>query len=172
MASTRLLFRASWPGYEKTAISIEFKYHPTQKVSYRIKRVLIHIFCGHVLELILTGIFDRYLNTYKILRILHEKNIVKFQRPKITSDTWFQTEKDINVRSCYNGSSNEFEDAQDQTPTQVPNHDKFLDAQTTLWWTNVHLDSCSLTIAYTLLPGDHCSLFSLSGCQSDGMLQN
>ena len=28
--------------------------------------------------------------------------------------------------------------------------------------TNVHLDSCSLTIAYTLLPGDHCSLLSLS----------
>ena len=40
--------------------------------------------------------------------------------------------------------------------------------------TNVRLDSCSLTIAYTLLPGDHCSLLSLSlsGCQSDGMLQN
>ena len=28
--------------------------------------------------------------------------------------------------------------------------------------TNVRLDSCSLTIAYTLLPGDHCSLLSLS----------
>ena len=28
--------------------------------------------------------------------------------------------------------------------------------------TNAHLDSCSLTIAYTLLPGDHCSLLSLS----------
>ena len=42
-------------------------------------------------------------------------------------------EAGINVRSWYNGSSNEFEDAQDQAPTQVPNHDKFLDAQTTLW---------------------------------------
>ena len=39
----------------------------------------------------------------------------------------------INVRSCYTSSSNEFEDAQDQAPTQVPNHDKFFDAQTTLW---------------------------------------
>ena len=38
----------------------------------------------------------------------------------------------INVRSCYSGSSNEFEDAQEQAPTQVPNHDKFFDAQTTL----------------------------------------
>ena len=42
---------------------------------------------GHVLELILTEIFYGFLNIYKILRILHEKNIVKFQRPKITSDT-------------------------------------------------------------------------------------
>ena len=25
---------------------------------------------------------------------LREKNIVKFQRPKITSDTWFKTEKE------------------------------------------------------------------------------
>ena len=87
MASARPLFRASRQGYEKTAISIEFKYHKIQKVSYRIKRVLIHIFCGYVLELILTGIFYRFLNTYKILRILREQNIVKFQRPKITSDT-------------------------------------------------------------------------------------
>ena len=30
-------------------------------------------------------------------------------------------------------SSNEFEEAQEQAPTQVPNHDKFFDAQTTLW---------------------------------------
>ena len=87
MASARPLFRASRPGYEKTAISIEFKYHPTQKVSYRIKRVLTHIFCCHVLKLILTGIFYGFLNIYKILRILREQNIVKFQRPKIISDT-------------------------------------------------------------------------------------
>ena len=71
----------------------------------------------------------------------------------------------------------EFEDAQEQAPTQVPNHDKFVDTQTALWpsltirRTNVHLDSCSLTIAHALLPGDHCSLFSLGACQSDGMLQ-
>ena len=62
---------------------------------HRIKRVLIHIFCGHILELILTEIFRGFLNIYKILRILREQNIVRFQRPKITSDTWFQTEKDI-----------------------------------------------------------------------------
>ena len=31
----------------------------------------------------------------------------------------------INVRSCYTGSSHKFEDAQKQTPTQVPNHHKF-----------------------------------------------
>ena len=42
-------------------------------------------------------------------------------------------EEGINVRSCYTSSSNEFEDAQEQAPTQVPNHDKFFDAQTTLW---------------------------------------
>ena len=33
----------------------------------------------------------------------------------------------INVRSCYTGSSNELEDAQEQAPTQVPNHEKFFD---------------------------------------------
>ena len=52
-----------------------------------------------------------------------------------------------------------FENAQEQAPVQVPNHDKFFDAQTTSWpsltlrLTYVHLDSCNLTIAYTLLPG-------------------
>ena len=56
---------------------------------------------------------------------------------------------------------NEFEDVQERVPTQVPNHDKLVDAQTTLWpsltigWTNVHLDSCSLTIAHALLPAMH-----------------
>ena len=86
-ASSRPLFRASRSGYKKTTISIEFKYHATQKASYRIKRVLIHILSGHVLELIATGIFYEFLNIYKILKILREQNIVKFQRPKITSDT-------------------------------------------------------------------------------------
>ena len=33
----------------------------------------------------------------------------------------------INVRSCYTGSSNELEGAQEQAPTQVPNQDKFFD---------------------------------------------
>ena len=94
-ASARPPFRASGPGYEKTTIWIEFKYHSTPKASYRIKRVLIHILSGYVLELIATGIFYEFLNIYKILRILREQNIVKFQRSKITSDTWFQTEKDI-----------------------------------------------------------------------------
>ena len=75
------------PGYKKTTISIEFKYYATQKASYRIKRVLIHILSGHVLELIATGISYEFLNIYKILKILREQNIVKFQRPKITSDT-------------------------------------------------------------------------------------
>ena len=86
-ASATPLFRASRPGYEKTVKSIEFKYHPTQKGSYRIKRVLIQILSGHVLELILTEIFYGFLNIYKMLRILREQNIVKFQGPKITSDT-------------------------------------------------------------------------------------
>ena len=94
-ASARTFFPAFRPGYEKTTIWIEFKYHSTQKVSYHIKRVLIHILSGYVLELIATGIFYEFLNIYKILRILREQNIVKFQRPKITSDTWFQTQKDI-----------------------------------------------------------------------------
>ena len=82
MASARPLFPASRPGYEKTAISIEFKCHPTQKVSYLIKRVLIQTLSGHVLELILTEIFYGFLNIYKILRLLREQNIVRFQRPK------------------------------------------------------------------------------------------
>ena len=55
----------------------------------------MHILSGYVLELIATGIFNEFLNIYKILRILPEQNIVKFQTPKITSDTWFQTQKDI-----------------------------------------------------------------------------
>ena len=86
-ASSRPLFRASRPGNEKTLLSIEFNYDPTQKVSHRIKRVLINILNGHVLELIATGIFYGFLNIYQILMLLREQNIVKFQRPKITSDT-------------------------------------------------------------------------------------
>ena len=86
-ASARPLFRASRPGHEKTGISIKFKYHPNQKAS--------SLICGHVLKWILTGIFYGFLNIYKILRILREQDIVKFQRPKITSDTWFQIERDI-----------------------------------------------------------------------------
>ena len=86
-ASARPLFRAPRPGYEKTTISTEFKYHPTQKASNRIKRILIHILNGHALQLILIGIFYGFLNIYKILGLLREQNIVKFQRPKITSDT-------------------------------------------------------------------------------------
>ena len=97
-ASARPLFRACRPGYEKTTIWIEFKSHSTYKDSYRIKRVLIHILSGYVLELIATAIFYEFLNIYKILRILREQNIVKFQRPKITSDTWFQTEKALHVK--------------------------------------------------------------------------
>ena len=58
-------------------------------------------------------------------------------------------------------------DAQERAPAQIPNHDKFVDAKTTLWpsltlrRTKVHLDSCSLTIAHTLLPRDQCDLLSL-----------
>ena len=59
-ASARPLFRAPRPGNEKTLLSIEFNYHPTQRASYRIKRVLIHILSGHVLELIATGIFYEF----------------------------------------------------------------------------------------------------------------
>ena len=59
------------------------------------KRVLIHILSGYVLELIATAIFYEFLNIYKIFWILREQNIVKFRRLKITSDTRFQTEKDI-----------------------------------------------------------------------------
>ena len=86
-ATARPLFRACRPGYEKTTISIEFKYHSTQKASCRIKQVLMHILSGQVLEWIATGIFYEFLNIYKILKILREQSIVKFQRPKITSDT-------------------------------------------------------------------------------------
>ena len=86
-ASAGPLFQASRQGNQKTLLSTEFKYHPTQKASYCIKRVLIHILNGHVLELITTGIFYEFLNIYEILRLLREQNIVKFQRPKLTSDT-------------------------------------------------------------------------------------
>ena len=82
-ASARPLFRASRPGNENTLLSIEFNYHPTQKASYRIERILIHILNGHVLELIATGIFYGFLNIHKILRLLREQNMVKLQRPKI-----------------------------------------------------------------------------------------
>ena len=60
---------------------------------------------------------------------------------------------EINVQSRY---------AQEQAPTQVPNYDKFVNKQTTLWpsltmrRTNVHLDSCSFATAQVPLPGDHC----------------
>ena len=76
-ASARPLFRAHRPGYEKTTISIELKYHSTQKASYRIGRGFIHILNGHVLESIATGIFDGFLNIYKILRLLREQNIAR-----------------------------------------------------------------------------------------------
>ena len=75
-ASATHLFRASRPGYEKTLNSIS-----------NFQRVLIQILSGHILELILTEIFYGFLNIYKILWILREQNIVKFQGPKITSDT-------------------------------------------------------------------------------------
>ena len=96
--TARPLFRACRPGYENTTTWIEFKYHATQKASSRIKRVLLHILSVYVLELIATGIFYEFLNIYKILRTLRKQNIVKFQRPKITSDTWFQTEKTFHVK--------------------------------------------------------------------------
>ena len=51
-ASATSLFRACRPGYEKITIWIEFKYHSTQKASYRIKRVLIHILGCYVVKLI------------------------------------------------------------------------------------------------------------------------
>ena len=66
-ASASPTFWASRPGYEKAIISIEFKYHSTQKASHRIKRIFIHIFCGHVLELIAAGIFYGFLNTVEPL---------------------------------------------------------------------------------------------------------
>ena len=71
---------------------------------------------------------------------------------------------------------NEFEDVQEKAPTKVPNHDKFVDAQTTLWASltirRTNGAPGQLTIAHALLPGYHCSLLSFGACQSDGMLQN
>ena len=64
-ASLKPLFRAPRPGYEKTLISIEFKNRSTQKASYRVKRILVHILSGRVLELIARGIFYGFLNIYK-----------------------------------------------------------------------------------------------------------
>ena len=48
-------------------ISIEFKQSTYIKASYRVKRTLIHVFCGHVLELIAAGIFYGFLNTVEPL---------------------------------------------------------------------------------------------------------
>jgi len=56
---------------------------------------LTHILSGNVLELIVTQIFYRFLNIYKISGISREQNVVEIRRPKITPGTYFQTAKDI-----------------------------------------------------------------------------
>ena len=83
-ASARPLFRVPRPGYEKTMISIEFKYHSTQIASYRIKRGLIHILNCHVLELIATEIFYGFFNIYKIFT---RAKYCQISKAKITRDT-------------------------------------------------------------------------------------
>ena len=80
-ASARPLFLRTDHDFNR----IQLSFNP--KASFRIKRVLIHILSGYVLKLIATGIFHEFLNIFKILRIVREQNIVKFQRPKIISDT-------------------------------------------------------------------------------------
>ena len=81
-------------------------------------------------------------------------------------------EGEIKIRSCYTGSSimsskmrkrRHLRKCQTMISSLMP--------KTTLWpsltlrRTNVHQDSCSLTIAHTLLPEDHCSLLSLGRCR-------
>ena len=80
-ASARPLFRAPRPGFEKTMISIEFKYHSTQIASYRIKRGWIHWVVMFLNWSQLEHFMDFRLNICKILRPLREQNIVKFQWP-------------------------------------------------------------------------------------------
>ena len=63
--------------------SIQISSNP-KRFLYRIKRVLIQILSGHVLELILTEILYGFLNVYKILRILRELNIVKFKKQSLS----------------------------------------------------------------------------------------
>ena len=79
------------------------------------------------------------------------------------------------VRSCYTGSSimsskmfkrrhlRKF-----QTMISSSIRKTTLWASLTIRRTDVHLDSCSLTIAHVLFPGYHCSLLSFGACQSDG----
>ena len=97
-ASARPLFRAPRPGYEKTTISTEFKYHPTQKASYRIKRVLIHILSGHVLELIPTGIFYGFLNITKVLGFYASKILSNFKGPKSHPIHDFKQRKTFHIK--------------------------------------------------------------------------
>ena len=78
------------------------------------------------------------------------------------------------VRSCYTGSSIMCSKMYKRRhlrkfQTMISSS---LWASLTIRRTNVHLDSCSLTIAHALLQGYHCSLLSFGACQSDGMLQN
>ena len=97
-ATARPLFRACRPGYEKTTIGIEFNYHSIQKASYRIKRVLMHILSGYVLELITTGIFYEFLNIYKILRILREQVLSNFKGLKSHPIHDFKHKKTFHVK--------------------------------------------------------------------------
>ena len=53
---------------------------------------------GHILDSIATGIFYVVLNIHKILRILHEQNIVKFQRPKSHPIYDFKQKKTFHIK--------------------------------------------------------------------------
>ena len=58
----------------------------------------MHILSGHILHSIATGIFYGFLNIYKILRILHEQNIVKSQRPKSHPIHDFKQKKTLHIK--------------------------------------------------------------------------
>ena len=105
-ASARPLFRAPRPGYEKTTISSEFKYHSTQKASYRIKRVLIHMLSGHVLELIANGIFYGFLNIYKILGFYASKILSNFKGLKSHPLHDFKQKKTFQIKKQSLGFQN------------------------------------------------------------------
>ena len=63
------------------------------------KRVLIHILRGYVLELIATGLFYEFLNIYKISKILRKQKLSNFKGLKSHPIHDFKQKKTFHVKS-------------------------------------------------------------------------